>query len=187
MTDLPAPLVPAEVDLTDFGFMPLDVRRLRDSRIASRATGDEFRAAVLLWCAAWHQKPAGSLPNDEVELATLSGYGRVAKEWKKVRAGALHGWIACSDGRLYHQVVSEKANESWRSKMEHAWRKECDRLRKENKRLDGQKLPVIGIPSFDEWNSARQHSTVPAETIRVSGGIPEEKALKGEVRDRETL
>jgi len=29
--DLPPPLVPAHVDLRDFGFMPLDVRRLLTS------------------------------------------------------------------------------------------------------------------------------------------------------------
>jgi hypothetical protein len=29
------------------------------------------------------------------------------KTWKKVRAGALRGWVKCSDGRLYHPVVAE--------------------------------------------------------------------------------
>jgi hypothetical protein len=34
--------------------------------------------------------------------------------WKKVRAkGGLRGWIRCSDGRLYHPVVVEKAIEAW--------------------------------------------------------------------------
>ena len=48
---LPDPLVPAEVDLRDFAFMPLHVVRLRDSGLTAKASGDEFRAAVLLWCA----------------------------------------------------------------------------------------------------------------------------------------
>lgn len=113
MAEAPDPLVAADVDLTDFGFMPLDVRRLRDSKIAANASGDEFRAAVLLWCAAWHQKPAASLPDDDVELSQLAGYGRVVREWRKVRDGALHGWVKCSDGRLYHPVIAEKANEAW--------------------------------------------------------------------------
>ena len=30
-----------------------------------------FRAGVLLWCAAWHQVPAGSLPDDDVEPQAL--------------------------------------------------------------------------------------------------------------------
>ena len=69
MSEAPDPLVPAEVDLRDFGFMPLDVLRLRDSDLAALANGEEFKAAVLLWCAAWHQVPAASLPNDDRLLA----------------------------------------------------------------------------------------------------------------------
>lgn len=113
----PAPPVPAECDLSDFSYMPLDVRRLRDSKIAAAASGEEFRAAVLLWCVAWHQKPAASVPNDDQELAQLAGYGRDMKGWKKVRAGALRGWVLCSDGRWYHPVVAEKALEAWNKKL----------------------------------------------------------------------
>ena len=65
------PLTPQDCDLRDFSFMPLDVVRLRDSTLAIKATGEEFRAAVLLWCASWHQMPAGSLPDDDAELATF--------------------------------------------------------------------------------------------------------------------
>lgn len=111
--ELPAPLVGPDVDLQDFAFMPLDVVRLRDSGLTAKASGDEFRAAVLLWCASWHQIPAASLPNDEAELANLCGYGRALKEWKKIREGALRGWVLCSDGRLYHPVVAEKSIKAW--------------------------------------------------------------------------
>lgn len=115
-SELPAPLTPPDCDLTDFGFMPLDVVRLRDSKIVDDITGDEFRAAVLLWCASWHQVPAGSLPDDDQQLSKYSGYGRVVKSWKKVREGALHGFVKCSDGRLYHPTVCEKAREAWEMK-----------------------------------------------------------------------
>lgn len=114
MTDgRPDPLVPAEVDLRDYQFMPLDVVRLRDSRIVDEVTGDEFRAAVLLWCSAWHQVPAGSLPDDDAQLAKFAGYGRVIKEWLRRKAGALHGFVLCNDGRLYHPVIAEKAIDAW--------------------------------------------------------------------------
>ena len=115
--DYPAPFVPAEVDLRDFAFMPLDVVRLRDSGLSARATGDEFRAAVLLWCASWHQVPAASLPDDDADLANFCGYSRSPREWAKVRIGALRGWSRCSDGRLYHQVIAEKALEAWIEKL----------------------------------------------------------------------
>ena len=94
MTDgLPQPLTPADCDLRDFQYMELDVRRLRDSEFAAGATGEAFRAGVLLWCAAWHQVPAASLPDNDTELANLAGYGRVVKEWKKVREQALNGFV----------------------------------------------------------------------------------------------
>lgn len=111
------PLTPQDCDLRDFSFMPLDVVRLRDSTLAIKATGEEFRAAVLLWCASWHQMPAGSLPDDDAELATFAGFGRVVKEFKKIKAGATRGWVKCSDGRLYHPVIAEKVIEAWREKQ----------------------------------------------------------------------
>lgn len=112
------PLIPAHVDLRDFPFMPLDVARLRDSSIVDDVDGEEFRAAILLWCAAWHQVPAGSLPDEPRQLAKFAGYGRVISEWEKVATGAMHGWVKCSDGRWYHPVVCEKALEAWEKKSE---------------------------------------------------------------------
>ena len=112
----PAPPVPADCDLTDFEFMPLSVSRLRDSDLTALATGEEFRAAVLAWCAAWHQMPAGSLPDDDRLLARLLGFGRDVTGWQTVREMALHGFTKCSDGRLYHPVVCEKALEAWNKK-----------------------------------------------------------------------
>lgn len=109
MTD---PLTPADLDLRGLPYMPLDVLRLRDSDLATSATGEEFRAAVILWCAAWHQVPAASLPNDDRLLTKLAGFGRDVQAWKAVREQALHGFVECSDGRLYHGVIAEKAIEA---------------------------------------------------------------------------
>jgi hypothetical protein len=112
-----APLVPASTNLRNFPRMPLDVARLCDSKIVSTVTGDEFRCAVLLWCKAWHQIPAGSLPNDEEELAKYAGMlgenqppplrKAAMKVWGKLRNGAMYGWIMCTDGRWYHPVIAE--------------------------------------------------------------------------------
>lgn len=107
-----SPLTPPDLDLRDFAYMPLDVVRLRDSELAVVCTGDGFRAAVLLWCAAWHQVPAASLPDDDRLLASLAGFGRDLKAWKAVRGEALHGFVLCDDGRLYHPVIAEKAIEA---------------------------------------------------------------------------
>jgi len=187
---LPTPLTPPGCDLRDFAFMPLDVARLRDSDMAAYESPEACWAAVLLWAAAWHQVPAASLPDDDRFLAKAAGYGRVVKEWENVRSGALHGWVKCADGRLYHPVVAEKALESWRAKLVHQWRKECDRIRKANKQraLDGvELLPLPPEPSVLSSGIPAEASGIPAEkqpeaknTSNPSAGNPVENSLKGE-------
>lgn len=168
----PAPLVPADVDLRGYGFMPLDVARLRDSRIVDAVTGEEFRAAILLWCAAWHQVPAGSLPNDEIQLAKLAGYGRVLTEWAKVREGALYGFVLCSDGRLYHPTVCEKARDAWAEKQAYAEKRDADRRRKSERRVGAGG----GIPTDNPPVSGGQTQ----DFHRMADGIPAENAHKGQ-------
>lgn len=175
MNELPEPLTPTDCDLRDFQFMPLDVVRLRDSDIAVMVSGEEFRSAVMLWCAAWHQVPAGSLPNDDRSLASLAGYGRAVGEWLKVKEGALRGWIECADARLYHPVVCEKARESWDSKLQHAYDKLVDRLRKLNKRREESGLPVVVCPPFDVWKSIGR----PLESKLISTGNDDSFQRKG--------
>ncbi len=115
----PAPLVPAEVDLRDFSFMPVEVARVRSSGLTAEQTPAENWAAFLLWCACWHQVPAGSMPDSEIWQATQAGYarrGRIDPEWSEIRDGARRGYVTCNDGRLYHPVICEKALEAWEAK-----------------------------------------------------------------------
>jgi Protein of unknown function (DUF1376) len=174
------PLTPIDCDLRDFPFMPLDVVRLRDSDLSATATGDEFRCAVLLWCASWHQVPAASLPNDDIVLSQLAGFGRVVKEWKKVREGALKGWVLCSDGRYYHPVVAQKANEAWQGRLEYRRKKEDERLRKaearaRQKSLDDQNREP-DRPNLSAGQNPNVHGTdpeSPPENALIGKGIVE--------------
>ena len=177
-----APLTPADCDLRDFAFMPLDVARLRDSDLAATETPEACWAAVLLWAASWHQVPAASLPDDDRVLSNLAGYGRVVKEWAKVRSGALRGWVCCDDGRLYHPVVAEKARESWEKKLRQRWSTECARIKKHN---DRHKTSVPS-PSFDEWLSAGrptgQPLIVPRDKPKCPKGQP--RSVPGETHSK---
>ena len=128
------PIVPACVDLRGLPYMPLDVNRLRDSQLAIAASGDEFRAAVLLWCASWNQVPAASLPADDATLAAYAGYGRDVKGWKKVKLGSMRGFVLCDDGRWYHPVVAEKAMEAWEERQEYRAGIENEKDRKKRER-----------------------------------------------------
>ncbi|MBE7186372.1 MAG: DUF1376 domain-containing protein, partial [Methylobacterium mesophilicum] len=103
--------------------MPLHVARLRDSDLAAEAAPEACWYAVLLWSAAWHQLPAGSLPANDAVLARLCGLGRDLKTFRKHRADAMRGWVECADGRLYHPVVAEQVNASWSEKLAYRDRK----------------------------------------------------------------
>ncbi len=115
--ECPAPLVPAGVDLRDFGFMPLEVATLLSSSLWVKAKRDPRigHAALSLWCKAWHEVPAGSLPDDDELLADYAGCD--PEEWARIKARALGKFIRCSDGRLYHELVAKKALEAWAMKQ----------------------------------------------------------------------
>lgn len=201
--DAPAPLIPGEVDLRDFPFMPLDVRRLRDSRLVAVRTAEEVLAAILLWAASWHQQPAASLPDDDIELSQLAGYGRSVKEFKRVKDGALHALILCSDGRWYHPVVAEKAADAWNGRLELEWRRAVDRTRKENKERAERKeeavpIPVKptllsvrlvnGIPTYRAWNSDGSQTNsegIPAPVCAGAGvGAPAFERERGKGQEK---
>ena len=97
--------------------MPLDVQRLIRSGLARSESPEACWAALLLWSQSWHEVPGASVPVEDATLASLAGYGRDMRSWARVRAGALRGWVECSDGRLYHPVVAEKALEAWLEKL----------------------------------------------------------------------
>lgn len=128
MTELPEPPVPTDCDLRDFPFMPLDIARLRRSKAWLKAKRNRALAfyMVNLWTASWHELPAGSLEDDDVALADLAMCDR--RKWSKIREMIMRGWIKCSDGRLYHPVVAEKALA--------AWSKQRSRVAKFNRRLE---------------------------------------------------
>lgn len=162
------PLTPPDCDLRGLPFMPLDVVRLGDSDLFALSTGDEFKAAVSLWCKSWLQVPAASLPDDARILAHLSGAG---SRWPKVAAMAMRGWVKCSDGRLYHPVVAEKAREAWKHR-------EAQRARA-NKRWGNDSG---NASDADPAKPRQSHGDAGAYTVAMQGT----GTVKGEEEDRDT-
>jgi hypothetical protein len=130
---------------------------------------EEKVVALTSWWRSWHQVPAGSLPNDDVRLARMLGYGTV-EQFRLIRERALRGWTECSDGRLYHKVVCRIVVEAWNKKRLHAWEKEKDRARKRNK----------GRPAHDQIPEPPEpepvHLRLPIKLGEGSAGIPAEKS-----------
>jgi hypothetical protein len=87
--------------------------RLSRSTFNAHASDAGFRAAVNLWWAAWQAIPAASLPDDEIVLTRLAGLGRDLEKFRELRGEAMHGFIKCTDGRLYHRFLADEAKKSW--------------------------------------------------------------------------
>lgn len=137
---LPAPLVPADVDLRGLEYMPLFGNHLFGSEFNAAASDAEWRAALTLWWAAWNQVPAGSLPPDDTALCRLADLGRDLKAWRKVKARALHGFEPCSDSRLYHRFVCAQALIAWDKRVKERERKAKWRASRDAER-DGDRIP----------------------------------------------
>jgi gas vesicle protein len=134
-TKLPAPLVPAEVDLRDFAFMPLYIEQLKRSRawLKCRRRPELAFYMINLWTGSWHELPAGSLEDDDDVLADMARCD--ISRWDELKADILHGWQKCSDGRLYHPVVAERARESWAKKVAQRQKTLNARIKAAEKRL----------------------------------------------------
>ena len=82
--------------ITNYEWMPFHIDRFLDSSMLAEALFEgrrgEVLTAIMLWCKAMKQDPAGTLPDDDVQLAQMAGYGKDVAAWRAVRAGALRGW-----------------------------------------------------------------------------------------------
>lgn len=138
MADLPEPFVPPHVDLRGYGWMPLHGPALFGSEFNAKVSDKAWRAGVTLWWMSWNQVPAASLPDDDVALARLAEYGKDVKSWKKIREEALHGFVRCSDGRLYHRFLAREAVDAWARREKERKRKAKWRDAKERKEREEQ-------------------------------------------------
>jgi hypothetical protein len=57
-----------------------------------------------------------SAPDDDIQLASMAGFGRDVDSWLAVREPVMQGWILCSDGRWHHPELAAWAMQSWDAK-----------------------------------------------------------------------
>jgi hypothetical protein len=158
---LPEPLTPADCDLRNFPTVPIDGARLFGSEFHARSSDAGWRAGMSLWLKSWHQVPAASIPDDDTALARLAEFGRDIRGWKKVREEALHGWVKCADGRLYHPVMAEKANHAWKKKQSFKARSE-----KGNEARWGSQKEHSGVSKSDPSRMQKASLNDPKERVR---------------------
>lgn len=108
-----APLVPPDVDLRGTGWMPYWGHLLRGSELNASVSDAGFRAAHNLWWAAWNEVPAASLPDNDRLLCRFADLGSNLDAFLAIRDEALHGFVKCDDGRLYHKFLAGEAIRAW--------------------------------------------------------------------------
>ncbi len=162
--DPPRPFVPAEVDLRGMSGFMLDVDRLLASELVALGTPEECWAAVMLWCRAWKQKPAASLPDDDRVLAAFSGAG---KRWAKVRTMALRGFIKCSDGRLYHLVLAAEVMKAWKKRQ--AYQADQKRLKRWRATQRNDSETTLEMEAETDFKTDKRTISEPEETETGTG------------------
>lgn len=168
---IPAPLTPADCDLRGLDYMPLLGHHLFGSEFNARASDSEWRAAMTLWWAAWTQKPAASLPDDDLALCRLADLGRDLRAWKKVKAMALYGFEKCSDGRLYHKTLAEQALIAWGKRLKDRERKAEWRAKQVTQnQADSSNVPRDGTRTETGTERGRD-AAVPADGNRRDGTV----------------
>lgn len=122
------------IDLRRFPFMPLHIARLQKSKAWLQCKRSPELAFYLmnLWMRSWHEIPAGSLDDDEDVLSDAAVCSPAL--WAKIRAKVLRNWEKRDDGRLYHPVVTEIAEDVWAKAEQHRQRTAKARLALQQKR-----------------------------------------------------
>lgn len=144
----PEPLTPPDLDLRWSNWFPLHHKRLRRSAWWLRASDSAKAVSIELWCEAYEQVPAASLPNDDVELSVAAGFGRRdIASWLAIKDEVMSAWVLCSDGRWYHPTLAEVAIDSV---TDVETRRKKDRERKARQRENAKSHAGQSKPSAPE-------------------------------------
>ena len=116
---LPAPLVPAGVDVASAEGCMLSLRDLRDSDWMRQLDLAERGVALALHLEAMRGFPSGTLPDNDVLLASYVGLSvREVGIFQEMKKRVMRGWFRCSDGRWHHHDRARTGLEIWIGRLE---------------------------------------------------------------------
>ncbi|QPM89367.1 YdaU family protein [Pseudooceanicola algae] len=146
--------------LSNHDWIPLYINRLLTSNFVAYAVAEGRRAdigtALILWSESFKQDPAGTLPDDDVQLAQIARFGADLQGWREARAGVLHGWQSVTieedavpgrrrGGRLGHPVIAEIAADMHQRKAGRDQAREAGRSATLRSRVR-KKLAAMRVP-----------------------------------------
>lgn len=142
-------------------WFPFYFDRLRKSKWWRRASDIARSRNVMMWGEAYKQTPAGSLPDDDDELAEAAGYGMDVDAFLAVKAEIMAPWVLCSDGRWYHPTVCEVVLDGW-AKTSERRRKDAERKARQRAQVRGV-TPEAPAVTRDSEEVTRDNPSVPPE------------------------
>lgn len=178
--DASPPLLPPSVELEQLPRAMIDIDWLCNSRFRRKATDAQMIAAVTLRAASYHEVPAGSLPDDDEELAFLAKI-KADTRWSDVKAVALEGWTLCSDGRWYNTDLAKLVLHSWIVRLADRRRSAAGVARRRKKVFDASEIDrdiaaaVAALGSIDPHapilqNYRTDQADVGQDTAAVTSG-----------------
>lgn len=171
-----APLVPAEVNLVTFPWAPVRLEFLSGHPLALAQQAEPFRALVLLAAHAWRKLPAMTVPDDEVQLAAMAGFGRDVSAWLAIRDEVMQGWVLCSDGRWHHPELAAWALQSWEAK------KSDERFRAKQSARARSRKPGVSLDSDESTNET--HGPAAAQPYKKEQETTVDEQEKEKERER---
>lgn len=155
-------------------WFPFYFDRLRKSKWWRRASDTARARNVMMWGEAFKSTPAGSLPDDDDELAEAAGYGMDIDAFLAVKAEIMAPWTLCSDGRWYHPTVCEVVLDTWEKTSERR-RRDAERKARQRAEVRGQTPPAPPVTPKpapvppDNRDVPRDNPNVPAEIGTQTG------------------
>lgn len=102
--EAPPPPYPADIRAKGWR-LELDHERIRQSDTWVLASPEQRPWLLMLWMTAWEQSPCATLPDDDRLIAAR--IGMPLERWMQDRHILLRGWTKASDGRLYHETLTQ--------------------------------------------------------------------------------
>jgi hypothetical protein len=174
--DFPPPLVASHVDCSDLDAFMLNAERLMSSELLALHGNEIVGAALLLWCRAWKQQPAASLPDDD---RVNAAFARLSlPKFRRVKEAVMRGFVKCSDGRLYHRFLANVAVNAYQKKLAFRKRRDIDRERLKGWRRSRRETHGVAVS-----NGYQTSDETPNETRFAADGNGKEREREGYLKD----
>ena len=173
------------IDLSSMTYMPLMIKEFVASRLVNGVKSIYSINNLALCASAFHQVPAGSVPDDDIEIATMSGFRGSDEEFQQAKAVILRGFIKHADNRWYHPFVVRRSIEIW-DKNEHQrerYRSQTEKANEARRRAAAERREMRGYQGRRDGqadqDAYRDYPPVPAPAPDMAPGdvpMPREAA-----------